>query len=145
VTPGRREAKFAFDSKLAHIDLSFAAFTDAEVRNVVFLYDLEILPILMKFDSHSEIEFRLEAVDAEKLGQWIDDRIVSFVTTYLALHENAFYLKGHMVEDPVAKVQFPKFAAGATLESGGRTVYFISDETRREFEQQRGGNSKSPA
>jgi YHS domain-containing protein len=39
-----------------------------------------------------------------------------------------------MVEDPVAKIRFPTFVAGATLERDGKTLYFISEETRREFE-----------
>jgi YHS domain-containing protein len=47
-----------------------------------------------------------------------------------------------MVEDPVAGVRFPKFAAGATLEWQGRTLYFIGEETRREFEKQQGFGSK---
>jgi hypothetical protein len=136
VEPGRRSASFAFQSDLARIDLRFAVAPDPDVRNLVFSYNLSIIPILMKFDSHDEIEFPLEAVDKTALGRWFDDRIVSFVKTYLSLHENQFYLKGHMVEDPIAKVKFPKFAAGATLEVKGKTVYFIDDSTRREFEQQ---------
>jgi hypothetical protein len=32
------------------------------------------------------------------------------------MRENQYYLKDQMVEDPVAKVKFPKLAAGATLE-----------------------------
>jgi YHS domain-containing protein len=38
-----------------------------------------------------------------------------------------------MVEDPVAKIQFPKFAAGATLARDGKTLYFIDEQTREEF------------
>ena len=143
VTPGRREAAFRFNSELAHIDLRFSVLTDADVRNVIFYYDLQILPILMKFESHSEIEFPLDAVDSEALASWFDDRIVSFVNTYLSLHENTYYLKGHMVEDPVAKVQFPRFAAGAIAEFDGKKYYFISEETCREFEKQRGATSRS--
>jgi hypothetical protein len=136
VEPGRRSALFAFQSDLARIDLRFAVAPDPDVRNVVFSYDLTIIPILMKFDSHDEVEFPLDAVDTEALGKWFDDRIVSFVKTYLSLHENQYYLKDQMVEDPIAKVKFPKFAAGATLEVKGKTVYFIDDSTRSEFEQQ---------
>jgi hypothetical protein len=136
IEPGRRSANFEFQSELARIDLRFAVAPDPEVRNVVFSYDLRILPILMKFDSHDEIVFPLDDVDKKALGKWLDDRIVAFVKTYLSLHENQFYLKGHMVEDPVAKVKFPKYAAGATLEVKGKTLYFIDDATRREFEQQ---------
>jgi YHS domain-containing protein len=135
VEPGRRSAKFQFKSELAAIDLRFAVAPDADVRNLSFTYDLQILPILMKFDSHDEISFPLDAVDKAALGNWFDDRIVDFVRTYLSLHENQYYLKGHMVEDPIAKVQFPKYAAGATLEAGGKTVYFIDESTLREFQQ----------
>jgi YHS domain-containing protein len=41
-----------------------------------------------------------------------------------------------MVEDPIAKVRFPKYAAGATLDVKGKTHYFIDEVTLREFQQQ---------
>ena len=63
-----------------------------------------------------------------------DDRIVDFVKTYVALHENQYYLKDYLVDDPIAGVRFPKYAAAATLDVSGKTYYFISDETRAEFE-----------
>lgn len=135
IEPGRRSAKFKFKSELASIDLRFAVAPDTDVRNLAFTYDLEILPILMKFNSHEVIEFPLEAVDTSVLGKWFDDRIVDFVRTYLTLHEHQYYLKGHLVEDPIAKVRFPKYAAGATLETGGETVYFIDEFTLREYQQ----------
>lgn len=134
---GRRSATFKFKSELASIDLRFAVMPDSEVNNVVFTYDLEVLPILMKFDAHDSIEFPLDAVDKAALANWLDDRIVDFVRTYLSLHENQYYLKGHMVEDPIARIQFPKYAAGATLEEGGKTTYFIDESTLREFQQKR--------
>lgn len=131
--PARRSVSFRFDTDIARVDLRFAACTDPDVRNLIVSYDLEILPILMKFDSHSEVQFPLDSVDRKALADWIDDRIVGFVQTYLSLHENGHYLKEHMVEDPVAKIQFPKFAAGATLEREGKTVYFIDEQTRDEY------------
>jgi YHS domain-containing protein len=94
--------------------------------------------MLMKFDSHQWAEWPLDAIDQQAIASWIDDRLVDFVKTYLSLHENEYYLKDHMVEDPVAKVKFPKFAAGATIDCEGKTYYFIGPETRREFAAQRG-------
>ena len=136
VEPGRRSGTFQFQSELARIDLRFAVAPDAEVQNLVFTYNLSIIPILMKFDSHDEIEFPLDAVDETALAKWIDDRIVRFVKTYLSLHENEFYLKGHMVQDPIAKVRFPKYAAAATLEVKGKTHYFIDDATLKQFQEE---------
>jgi YHS domain-containing protein len=35
----------------------------------------------------------------------------------------------------VANVRFPKVFAQSTLEKSGKKYYFISDQTRRDFEQ----------
>jgi YHS domain-containing protein len=135
VQPTRRAATFRFQSQLARVDLTFSATTDSDVRNLVLNYDLDILPILMRFDKHSTLEMPLDKVDPAAVAQWTEDRIVDFVKTYAALHENQYYLKDYLVEDPIAGVQFPKYAAAATLDRQGKTWYFISEETRREFEQ----------
>ena len=129
-----RDVSLEFLSDLARIRLRFAASIDRDVRKLLLDYDLEVIPVLMQFDSHKQAEWAIEGIDREALAAWIDDRIVDFVKTYLSLHENEYYLKEHMVEDPVAGVRFPRFAAAATLEANGKTYYFIGEETRREFE-----------
>jgi YHS domain-containing protein len=35
----------------------------------------------------------------------------------------------------VAHVRFPRFAAAASLERDGKTLYFISNETRKQYEK----------
>jgi YHS domain-containing protein len=135
LVPTTREVTFEFESRLARVRLKFSARTDRDVRKVILAYDLEIVPVLMRFQPHAELEFPLDAVDAGAAGKWFDDRIVEFVRTYLSLGENEAYLKEHMVEDPVAGVRFPKFAAHTSIEFEGRTLYFISEETFRDFTQ----------
>lgn len=138
VSPTSREATFQFNSPLADISLRFSATTDADVRRLVLDYNLHILPILMKFEPHIRVDFPLEEVNSAAVAQWIDDRIVDFVKTYLSLHHNEYYLKGHMVSDPISGTMFPKYAAAATLDWQGKTYYFIGDATRREFSKQKG-------
>jgi YHS domain-containing protein len=141
VKPTLREATFRFQSQLARIDLKFSATTDSDVRKIVLSYDLEILPILMQFERHAAMEMPLDQIDAAKVARWTEDRIVDFVKTYVALHENQYYLKDYLVEDPVAGVRFPKYAAGAKLDWKGKTYYFISDETRSEFQSREGARA----
>jgi hypothetical protein len=138
ITSTNRGATLDFQSNLAKIRLRLSASTDREVRNLVLDYNLEILPILMQFDSHQQAEWPLNALDRQAIANWIDDRIVDFVRTYLSLQENEYYLKEHMVEDPIAGVRFPKHAAASTLDWSGKTHYFIGDETRRAFEAKHG-------
>jgi hypothetical protein len=138
IVPTTREATFDFQSDLARIQLKFSATTDRDIQKVILSYDLSIIPILMRFKSHDEVEFPLNAIDHAAVAKWIDDRIVDFVQTYFSMGENEIYLKDYMVEDPVAHVRFPKMAAATTLEWQGQKFYFIGEETRREFEKQQG-------
>lgn len=133
-----RSANFEFQSELARIRLRLSAATDRDVRKLILNYDLEIIPVLTQYDAHQQAEWPLEALDKAAIGNWIDDRIVDFVKTYVSLHENEYYLKDHMVEDPIAGVRFPKFAAAASVQLSGKTYYFIGEETRREFEAKHG-------
>jgi YHS domain-containing protein len=119
---------------VAQIALTFRVSHDAEVRNLVLDQTLEVLPILMQFDKHSSLTVPLDKIDEDKVTKWVDDRIVAFIKTFLAIHQNQYYQKDNLVTDPVAGVQMPRYAARCTLESGGKTHYFISEETRREFE-----------
>jgi YHS domain-containing protein len=133
-----RSARFAVKSPLARIKLTVSAFPDRDARNMAVEYDLQILPVLMRFESHAEFSTPIDNPDLDGLAKWLDDRIVGFVETFMKLHENEYYTKDQYVEDPVVKVRFPKFAAGATLEHGGQTYYFVDDRTKAEFARQKG-------
>jgi len=134
VRANRRQAVLSFVSSLARIRLSFTAMTDADVRFLVLEYDLEISPSLVFVPTRDRLELPLQQLDPRRIEEWVDDRVVTFVRTYLSLYENEYNLGALIVEDPVAHVRFPKAAAVTTLERQGKTLYFISDSTRDDYE-----------
>jgi YHS domain-containing protein len=136
IVPSTREATFDFQSHLARVRLKLSAFTDRDIQKLILSYDLEIVPVLMRFKHHDEVELSLDKVDKAAVARWIDDRIMDFVQTYFAMGENEIYLKDYMVEDPIAHVRFPKQAAATTLEWQGQKFYFVGEETRRAFAEQ---------
>jgi YHS domain-containing protein len=138
VSESRRSARFEFKSNKAYITLVFSVAPDREVKNAVVECDLKIVPVLWKFDSHAEFSTPVASPDLAALAKWLDDRIVGFVELYIQIHEGELYDKAEYVEDPVAKVKFPKFAAGATLDHGGQTYFFIDANTKAEFAKQKG-------
>jgi hypothetical protein len=138
IVPSTREVTFNFQSHLARVALKLSAFTDRNVEKLILGYNLEIIPVLMNYKHHDEVDFPLDAVNKEAVAKWLDDRIVEFVQTYFSMGENEIYLADYMVEDPIARVRFPKYAASTTLEWQGKKFYFIGEETRGEFEKQQG-------
>ncbi len=137
IIPAAREAAFEFQSNVARIRLRFSATTDRDVTKVILSSDLDIVPVLWRFDRHAELEFPLDQVDPDEAAKWVDERILAFVKTYLSINETEFHLKDQMVEDPVTGVRFPKFAAGATLNRDGKTYYFLGEESRAAFEKKK--------
>jgi YHS domain-containing protein len=126
-------------SELASIiKLGFKLTHDSGVRNILLDYSLEIIPVFFRFNPHARLEMPLEAFDEAAVGKWLDDRIVEFANAYLELHATKQYQERVMVSDTVAGISFPKYFAAATLDHGGTTYYFISEETRHEFAKRHG-------
>jgi YHS domain-containing protein len=135
-----RAVNLTFAATVAKVTLRFEALPDQDVSHIRLECTQEIIPVVVRYDKHSVLEFPLGGVRDDALVRWFDDRIVAFVKAYVALvrQDEALreQLKDEFVEDPVAGIQFPKYLASSTLERDGRTYYFVDEETRREFEKQ---------
>ncbi len=127
-----------FAATVAKATLTFEVSPDRDVTNIRLECTQDIVPVLVRCDRPSQFVFPLDAVQDDAVVQWFDDRIVAFVKSYLALvrqdPELRERLKDRLVEDPVARVLFPKHLAASSLERDGQTYYFVDEDTRREFE-----------
>ncbi len=134
-----RGMNLTFAATVAKVTLTFEVTPDWQESNVRVECTQEIVPVLVRYDKQSVLEFPLDAGQDDAVVQWFDDRIVAFVKVYLELvRQDADLkdqLKDKLVEDPVAKIRFPKYLASSTLERDGRTYYFVDQDTRREFEK----------
>jgi len=145
VSPTQRDVAMSFRTGLAAVNLRLVAGAAVESGNLVLDYTLDIVPILMDYERAARLEQPIGKVDAKAVGDWIDDRLIAFLKTYHAMFANEAYLASSMVEDPVAHVRFPKHVAAASIERGGKTVYFVSAETKATYESSQAGAPPPPA
>jgi YHS domain-containing protein len=135
-----RALNLTFAATVAKVTLLFEVFPDQDVNHVRLECTQEIIPVVVRYDKQSVLEFPLDAVQDDAVVQWFDERVVAFVKAYVALVRQDTALKEHLkdqlVEDPVTKIRFPKYLAASTLERDGRTYYFVDEDTRREFEKE---------
>jgi YHS domain-containing protein len=135
-----RAVNLTFAASLAKATLRFEVFPDPDVNHIRLECTQEIVPVVVRYDRHSVLEFPLGGVQDDAVVQWFDDRIVAFVKAYVALVRQDEALKERhkdvFVEDPVARICFPKYLAASKLERDGRTYYFVDEDTRRVFEQE---------
>src|SRR5215470_3456978 len=115
-----RAVNLTFAATVAKATLCFEVFPDQNVNHVRLECTQEIIPVVVRYDKQSVLEFPLGGVQDDAVVQWFDDRIVAFVQAYVAVvRQDAALreqLKDEFVEDPVARIQFPKYLAASTLE-----------------------------
>ena len=71
----------------------------------------------------------------ETIAAWLDDRLVEFTRTYLALSFTDQYQMKSLETDPVMNIQFPRAFAAGKKEDHGRTYYFYTKESLQDFEK----------
>ena len=132
---GRRQAELTFTSSLARVRMIFKAMVNPDVTALVLESAIDLVPSLMPGPGADRLEQRFLEADPRAIGEWTNRRIVEFVRCYLTLYECDYFLSGQIVEDPVNRIRFPRYAAASTLERGGKTLHFVTLETREEFER----------
>ena len=145
VTPALREATLNFITDLANMTLKMSVSTTSDVKQLVLDYDLLIVPVFIEYERHARLEMPLDKIDRQALGAWIDDRLMDCVKAYLAMQENEHYLQRAMVQDPISKTRFLREEAAAKFEHNGKTEYFSSEESLRQFKQKHQLEGAAPA
>jgi YHS domain-containing protein len=95
-------------------------------------YNLNIFPVLMEFNGNSEEIFPLDC-DEKLLANWVEDRILEFIDTYLRLETHPFYQKDNTVLDIVCGMRISSTSATSTVEKDDRTFYFCSEHCKEAF------------
>ncbi len=93
VKPHARSITFSFASSRYRVELKFSAYPDKDVQGLVLEYDLLIVPILIKYERQARLEMPIDRVDEEAIARWLDERIIAFVKTYVALQGDSFFVE----------------------------------------------------
>jgi hypothetical protein len=119
-----RAMNLTFAATMAKVTLLFEVFPFRDVNRVRLECTQEIIPVVVRYDKRSVLEFPLDGVRDDAVVQWFDDRIFAVLKAYIdlvrqdqALREQ---LKDQLALDPAAKIRFPKYVASSTLERDGR-------------------------
>lgn len=135
LTPSQREAKVVFLTDLANMTLTMTVSANPDITKLILEYDLLIIPTFIEYDRHARFEMPLDKIDRVALGKWIDDQLIACVKAYLSMQDNQHYLKWSMVEDPITKTRLLRNEAAGTIEHKGKTLYFSSSDSMREFKE----------
>ena len=138
-----RAVILTFAATVAKVTLRFEVFPDRDVNHIRLECTQEIIPVVVRYDKQSVLEFPLGGVQDDAVVQWFDDRIVAFVQAYVARCART-QRSGSSSRTSLSRTPSPGFGSRSTWlrprwKRDGRTYYFVDEETRREFEKQPAG------
>jgi len=122
----RRPARVDFGLKVQH---------DGQVDRLMVVSDLQIDPPFFRFTPSDRVMFRLKRIDQAALVDWVEEKLLDFVETYLRLEYVARCQESQLTTDPVALVRFSKQSAVGNATHGGQIFFFVSPETEQQFRQ----------
>ena len=117
----------------ASVELTLSIAHDTEIKTLLLVYDLGILPVFFKFEAHDQAVFPLDDLDQKQVAEWVDEKILLFVDTYLRLEETEQYQQSSLVTDPVCGMRFRKSIASAEMKHAGHTFFFCSQICHEKF------------
>ncbi len=115
--------------------LELAVSRDGECETLLILYNLDILPVFFQFQGSDQLAMPLAQCAEKKIADWVDQKIVDFVDTYLRLETVDQYQADNLVNDPVCGMRVNKAFAAAKMEYKGATYYFCLGDCQKKFAQ----------
>lgn len=129
-----RVCRFDHSSRYpATVKLALSIAHDEEIENLLLVYNLEILPIFLKFEGHDQAVFSLDDSNHERIADWVTEKILSFLDTYLRLEQTDQYWQSSLVTDPVCGMRFRRSIASAESEYAGHTYFFCTQGCHEKF------------
>ena len=119
----------------ANIQLRFGLEAGVAVDSLILFHDLEIVPVFIEFERHDQVALPLDPSSVEKAVEWFKRKALAFTKTYVSLFFNPDYQKGLEVPDVVLGRTFPRAFAKDGTKYRGVTYHFLTEESRKAFEQ----------
>jgi YHS domain-containing protein len=117
----------------ASATLELGVSRDGQCQTLVILYALDILPVFFQFQGKDQLTFPLDRVDEKRVTEWVDQKLLAFVETYLRLDAIDQYQQDNLVTDPVCGMRINKVYAAAQMKHQDRTYYFCLEDCKNKF------------
>lgn len=134
---GRTVCRFDHTERFpATVTLEVFVCSDDRMNNALICYQLEIRPVFIQFEGRDQLAVPLDGVDDARVALWVDEKLITFVETYLRLLEVEQYQTENVVVDPVCGMRINKNTAAGEAEYRGHKFYFCINECREKFSKE---------
>jgi YHS domain-containing protein len=113
--------------------VTFTLEHDVRYEKVYLCYEASMSPSFIKLNEHDKATMPLDKVDDQKIGQWVQDRLVEFLDDYLRIDRGLDDFEDETATDPVCGMRLSRNHAAAIATYIGREYFFCSQDCHDRF------------
>jgi len=118
----------------ARAHISFRVSHNETIKSLTIQFEAHILPVFIRFDRSDVLDLSINEVDSEAVRQWVEQKVLGFLESYLEIETHTQYQRDNVALDPVCgmRVTRPK---GIAHEHEEQTYYFCAQRCLDRFIQ----------
>ena len=135
--PNRSSCVFEYCERFpAHARLEFSVEHDVRFEKVVLHTRTHMMPVFVRINEQDNLMLPLDHVDETQAADWIEERLLEFLDTYLRIDGGGDEFSEEPATDPVCGMQISRAAAAASDSYYGHPYYFCCEDCHQKFQQE---------
>ncbi len=115
--------------------VAFAVEHDVAFENLSVHYEATVTPAIVKFDEQDRLSIALDDQVEVSVAEWVQQRLLSFLSSYLRIDRGQDDFEDEVVTDPVCGMRISRAAAVASQVYRGHPYFFCSTDCQNSFSQ----------
>ena len=113
--------------------LEFAVEHDVGFEKLIIHAQTRMMPVFLRFNEQDKLPLPLNDVDDSQVVDWVEERLLEFLDTYLRIDGGGGALGEESVTDPVCGMRILRSTAAARDFYYGHPYFFCCDECQAKF------------
>jgi len=119
----------------ATAEIEFSIEHDVRFEKVIVHTHTHIMPVFVPYNEQDNLTLPWDRVDDAKVADWVEERLLEFLDTYLRIDAGSDDLAKETVTDPVCGMQILQSDAVASDSYYGHPHFFCSKECLAKFQK----------
>ena len=134
--PNRSSCWFGFCQRFpAATQLEFAVAHDVRFETLIVHTQTRMMPVFVRFNEQDKLPLPLENVDDGQIADWVEERLLEFLDTYLRIDGGGEEFEEEPATDPVCGMRISRSTAAASDSYCGHPYYFCCEDCHVKFQQ----------
>lgn len=133
--PNRSSSWFEFCERFPTVaQLEFAVEHDLRFEKLIVHTETHMMPVFLRFNEQDNLPLPLGQVDEGQVADWVEERLLEFLDTYLRIETASGDFAEEPVTDPVCGMRILRTTAAARGFYYGHPYFFCCDDCHAKFE-----------